>query len=98
MASIAEVQMSAVQNGGVLLHVEKLGGWTTVKSNYHEMTTGATLRPFGSMVVQIPLDIEEGDYITIEQLAEILKKNLEAALPTCEIFVNQAANDFKEDF
>lgn len=100
MATIVEVlaDNGAIQNGYALLHVDKLGGWLTVKVDRHEMTTGVTLRPVLGMSVKIPLDIKEGDCITIEQLAEILKKNLEAALPACEIFVNQATNDFKEDF
>ena len=98
MATVVEVEVSngAVRDGEVLLYVDKLGGWLTVRSGRSELNTGATFRPASGLVLSIPMDIKEGEFIQIHQLAELLQKNLEGALPACQVFVNQSFE--REDF
>ena len=92
---MATVGLEVEKVDGVRLQVVKLGGWLDVQANRHKLTTGITFAPMNTMCVNLPVEVE-GD-LTIEQLAELLKKTLEIYVPTAKVFVNQAEIDFKGD-
>jgi len=89
---------SACEDGAVLIEITKLAPWFSVSWNRQGLTTGVTARPYGFLMVKIPVEGASSDKpLTVGQLAELLTKTMEAVLPTCKIFVESVEDDFGFD-
>lgn len=94
---------SACEDGGVLIEVTKFAPWFTVSWNRQQLTHGITARPYGFLMVKIPVEgVSSDNPLTVDQLAELLTQTMEAVLPTCKVFIESVEEDFgmskKEDF
>ena len=90
----------ATKDGSVSALISKWGIWGDISSNRHSAKIGLNFVPYGILVVDIPVDgAEEEKSINVEQVAELLKSSLEVVLPSCNVFVDRANDDFgdKED-
>lgn len=95
---------SACEEGVVLIEVTKLAPWFSMSWNRQGLTHGITARPYGFLMVEVPVEGASSDKpLTVGQLAELLTKTMEAVLPTCKVFIESVEADFgidneKKDF
>ena len=89
---------SACEDGAVLVEVTKLAPWFSMSWNRQGLTHGITARPYGSLMVKIPVEgVSPDTPLTVDQLAELLTQTMEAVLPTCKVFIEAVEDDFGID-
>lgn len=85
----------AVGDGFIEAKVVKFGVWDTISWNRQKTTVGANYEPYSKLVVRFPIkDTARGQPITPEQVAVLLEQAMRAVLPSCKVFVTEAAMDF----
>ena len=89
---------SACEDGAVLIEVTKLAPWFSMSWNRQGLTHGITARPYGFLMVRIPVEgVSPDSPLTVGQLAELLTQTMEAVLPTCRVFIESVEDDFGID-
>lgn len=93
----------ACEDGAVLIEITKMAPWFSVSWNRQGLTHGVTARPYGFLMVKIPVEgVSPDTPLTVGQLAELLTQTMEAVLPTCKVFIEAVEDDFgmdkEEDF
>lgn len=86
---------SSVKDGAVEIVVAEIGHWMDAASGRNKMRTGFKARPFGELVISIPIEgVKEGQVLTKEELAQFLANGLSSLFPAVNIFVEESQNDF----
>ena len=89
---------SACEDGAVLIEVTKLAPWFTMSWNRQGLTHGITARPYGFLMVKVPVEgVLPDSPLTVGQLAELLTQTMEVVLPTCKVFIEAVEDDFGFD-
>ncbi len=90
-----EATLTAVKDGYIVLEIQKMGPWLDVHVGRDNVRMGTTMVPAGKLQVAFPVKgVKEGETINPEQLAQLITSSLEAWIPACLFFVNQANNEF----
>jgi len=93
-----EIISTAVGDEVVYFKVSKMASWADVSANRHKLSTGVTVEPVGSLIVEMPLvDATPETNLSTNELAQLLQETLKLVLPTCRVFVQKAEDDFKGD-
>ena len=88
-------ETSAVGDGFIEAAVTKFGVWNSISWNRQGTKVGVNYEPYNELVVRFPVkDVARGQPITPEQVAVLLEQAMRVVLPSCKVFVTEAATDF----
>ena len=89
------VSPEAVGDGMVRLQVLKMAPWFEITWNRQHLTHGISVAPSNILQVDVPVEgVSPDTPLTVDQLAELLTKTMEAVLPTCKVFIESVEDDF----
>ena len=95
MESSVKIENTSVKDGFIEVRITKLNTWGEFSAYGQKLNTGFTTEPT-NLVLGISVEgVKEGEVVSIDEVAQLLQKQLDVLMPTARIFTKSAEDKFE---